>query len=240
MTLFVFDLDGTLTPPRLAMTKEFEDFFISWSKGKKCFIATGSDFKKVTEQISEDAMNAFEGIYCSMGNVLWQKGTFIYKNEFKADEKLFQMLENYRATTSYPYQLFDNYIEKRDGMINFSVLGRNCPYEERERYYQYDKEHQEREKIKNELIAQFPSYDIAIGGMISMDITPKGCGKEQVAAKLRAQFPEEKIIFFGDKTFEGGNDYSLALAVLKLGNSSVVQVSGPDETKEVLKREKIK
>ena len=69
-----------------------------------------------------------------------------------------------------------------------------------------------------------------------MDITPKGCGKEQVATKLRAQFPDEKIIFFGDKTFEGGNDYSLAVAVLELGNSSVVQVSGPDETKEVLKK----
>ena len=235
MTIFVFDLDGTLTPPRLPMSEDFEKFFISWSKDKKCFIATGSDFKKVTEQMSEIAMNAFEGIYCSMGNVLWQKGNVVYKNEFKADVKLFEMLENYRSSTKYPYPLFDNYIEKRDGMINFSVLGRDCPYHERERYYAYDKEHKEREKIKNELMSFFPELDIAIGGMISMDITPKGCGKEQVAQKLREKYPDEKIIFFGDKTFEGGNDYSLALAVLELGTSSVVQVSGPDETKEILK-----
>lgn len=234
MTLFLFDLDGTLTPPRLKMTKEFEDFFVSWAKNKKCFIVTGSDFKKVTEQLSLEVMNVFEGIYCSMGNVLWQKGRFVYKNEFKADEKLLKMLENYRASTSYPYQLFDNYIEKRDGMINFSVLGRDCPYEERIKYFEFDKEHCERKKIKNELSETFKEYDISIGGMISMDITPKGYGKEQVAEKLRAKFPAEKIIFFGDKTFEGGNDYTLAQAVLKSGNSSVVQVSGPDVTKEFL------
>lgn len=235
MTLFVFDLDGTLTPPRLPMTKEFEDFFVEWAKDKKCFIATGSDFKKVTEQLSSTALLAFEGIYCSMGNVLWKHGNFIYKNEFNADEKLYQKLEEYRQKTSYPYQLFPNHIEKRDGMINFSVLGRNCPYEEREKYFAYDKQAKEREKIKDELTHMFPDLDISIGGMISMDITPKGCGKEQVAYKLRLQYPDEEIIFFGDKTFEGGNDYSLAQAVLKLGKSQVIQVDGPDSVKEFLK-----
>ena len=234
MTVFIFDLDGTLTPPRLPMTKEFDSFFASWMSDKKCFIATGSDFKKVLEQVSYETVMKFEGIYCSMGNVFWKKGDFVYKNTFKADEKLFEMLENYRLMTDYPYDLFSNYIEERDGMINFSVLGRDCPYQEREKYFAYDQEHKEREKIKEELIKTFSDYDVAIGGMISMDITPKGCGKEQVAKKLRNLYPKEKIIFFGDKTFEGGNDYSLAQAVLKLGNSEVVQVSGPNETKEFL------
>ena len=237
MTIYVFDLDGTLTPARLPMTKEFESFFLKWAKDKKCFIATGSDIKKVQEQASSKVLDAFEGVYCSMGNVLWKKGEIIYKNEFKKNPRLIEMLENFRANTSYPHELFSNYIEYREGMINFSVLGRDCPYAEREKYFAYDKKTHEREKIRNMLAEAFPEYDFSIGGMISIDITPKGRGKEQVAHHLRATYPNLKIVFFGDKTFAGGNDYALAQAVLELGNAAVVQVAGPDVVKDFLKSE---
>lgn len=237
MTIYVFDLDGTLTPARLPMTKEFETFFLKWAKDKKCFIATGSDIKKVQEQASSKVLDAFEGVYCSMGNVLWKKGEIIYKNEFKKNPRLIEMLENFRAHTSYPYELFPNYIEYREGMINFSVLGRDCPYAEREKYFAYDKKTHEREKIRNMLAETFPEYDFSIGGMISIDITLKGKGKEQVAHHLRGVYPNLKIVFFGDKTFAGGNDYALAQAILELGNAAVVQVAGPDVVKDFLKSE---
>ena len=58
--------------------------------------------------------------------------------------------------------------------------------------------------------------------------------QEQVAGCLRTEYPNEKIIFFGDKTEKGGNDYSLAQAVLKLPNTQVVQVSGPQDVQRFL------
>ena len=234
MTIYLFDLDGTLTPPRLPMTQEFESFFAAWASMHKCFIATGSDFKKVTEQVSNETLDLFDGIYCSMGNVLWKKGEFVYKNTMPDNPELFQQLEEYRKNTKYPHKLFNNYIEKRDGMINFSVLGRNCPYSDREQYFAYDKNAGERESIRLELLKKFPEYDISIGGMISMDITLKGRGKEQVAGCLRKEYPNEKIIFFGDKTEKGGNDYTLAQAVLQLPNTQVFQVSGPQDVQKIL------
>lgn len=229
MTLYVFDMDGTLTPPRLAMTTEFAEPFLKWQQKHQCFIATGSDYHKVTEQLPQNVIEAFSGIYSSMGNVLTCKKNITYQKEFEADPKLFEMLEDYRKKTFYPNRLFPNYIEKRIGMINFSVLGRNCPYEERLKYAAWDKENKEREKIKSELHQQFPEYDIAIGGAISMDITPKGCGKGQIAHHLRENFPDEKIIFFGDKTFVGGNDYELAHALSLMKNTQVIQVDSPEE-----------
>lgn len=237
MTIYVFDLDGTLTPARLPMTKEFESFFLKWAKDKKCFIATGSDIKKVKEQASQKVLDVFEGVYCSMGNVLWKKGEIIYKNEFQATPRLIEKLEEFRSITTYPHELFGNYIEYREGMINFSVLGRDCPYAEREKYFAYDKKTHERERICHLLAEQFPEYDFSIGGMISIDITQKGKGKEQVAYHLRKIYPKLKIVFFGDKTFSGGNDYALAQAVLALGNAAVVQVASPDVVKDFLKSE---
>lgn len=235
MSVYVFDMDGTLTPARLPMTAEFAIQFYEWQKTHKSFIATGSDFQKVTEQLPPSVINSFTGIYSSMGNVLQSKGELIYQNNFKADAKLLDMLENYRKNTKYPCQLFPNYIEERIGMINFSVLGRDCPYSERERYSAWDKTEHEREQIAEELSKVFPEYEISVGGSISMDITPKGCGKGQIAKHLRQTYPNDKIIFFGDKTFVGGNDYELAQALSQMANTQVVQVNAPEEVLMFLK-----
>ena len=235
MTIFVFDMDGTLTPARLPMTAEFAIQFHEWQKTHKCFIATGSDFKKVEEQLPASVIDAFTGIYSSMGNVLSSKGSLIYQNDFKIDPLLIEKLENYRKNTNYPGALYPNYIEERIGMINFCVLGRNCPYTEREKYSAWDKNSCEREKIAEELKKEFPQYDISIGGSISMDITLKGQSKGQIARHLRKQYPTEKIIFFGDKTFVGGNDYELAHELLQMTNTQVIQVNLPEEVLMYLK-----
>ena len=236
MTVYVFDMDGTLTPPRLPMTDEFAKDFSKWQKTHKCYIATGSDMKKVEEQLPDFIIGNFTGIYTSMGNVLTAKGDIVYQNDFIPDDELYAMLEEFRKNTKYTGELFPNYIETRIGMINFSVLGRNCPYSEREKYSSWDKVNKERENIADRLRKAFPKYEISVGGSISMDITPKGYGKGQIARHLRKQYPDDEIIFFGDKTFKGGNDYELAYELSLMDNTKVVQVDGYMEVLEKLKQ----
>ena len=146
-----------------------------------------------------------------------------------------EKLKQYRKITKYSGKLFPNYIEKRQGMINFSVLGRDCPQEAREMYKKWDDFHHERQKIAMELAKMYPNYDISVGGNISIDIVPHGFGKEQVAIKLREKYPNEKIIFIGDRTEKGGNDYSLAQELLRSENSEIIAVNGPDDTLKFLK-----
>lgn len=229
MAVYVFDMDGTLTPARLPMTAEFAADFYEWQKNHKCFIATGSDLQKVKEQLPQNVVNSFSGIYSSMGNVLTEQGAVVYKRNFSPEPELLNRLEQYRQETAYPGTLYSNYIEERVGMINFSILGRSCPFEERNKYGIWDKENCERLKIAEELRTLFPQYDVSIGGSISIDITPKGFGKEQIARHLRESYPNEKLVFFGDRTFKGGNDYELAQALLRLSNTQVVQVSSPED-----------
>lgn len=235
MTVYVFDMDGTLTPARLPMTESCAERFYCWQKTHLSFIATGSDYAKVKEQLPEKVINAFTGIYCSMGNVLKAQGKDIYKKDAPPLPALIQELEKYRNRTKYPGRQFPNYIERRIGMINFSVLGRDCPYSEREKYADWDKEHAERLKIKSELQEKFPGLEISVGGSISIDIVPAGGGKGQIAMHLRQRYPFEKILFFGDRTFEGGNDFELARALLKFENTQVVQVNGPEDVLHFLK-----
>ncbi len=76
---------------------------------------------------------------------------------------------------------------------------------------------------------KFPEYDSSVGGKISIDIVTKGCGKEQVAARIREAHPNDKLIFFGDRTEKGGNDYKLAETLRQMDNTEVVPVTTPDD-----------
>ncbi len=227
--IYIFDMDGTLTPARKPMTENFAKVFLPWLENNCAYIATGSDFEKLEEQMPQGVINAFAGIYCSMGNECWRKGAFEYQNDLVLEPELIEKLENYRQNSQYPHERFPNYIEKRIGMVNFSVLGRDCPYEARLQYAEWDGSFGEREKIQAELAAQYPQYDFLLGGNISIDIVKKECGKGQIGRDLRQKFPHAKLIFFGDKTFPGGNDYELAKCLMEMDNTKVVQVENPDE-----------
>lgn len=233
--IYLFDMDGTLTPPRLPMTDRFAKRMLPWLKEHRAFIVTGSDYKKITEQVPQDVVDSFEGIYCSMGNVLMKKGEVLYERTFVPPEGLIEDLERFRQLTAYDGPLYDNYIEKRPGMINFSPLGRNCPYEARIRYKAWDDKTKERMAIRDELSKKYPMLEVSVGGSISIDITPVGGGKGQVARHIRQAYPEEEIHFFGDRTFFGGNDYELSQELAKLPNTRTIQIEGPDEVSEILK-----
>ncbi|GHT94920.1 hypothetical protein FACS1894122_12000 [Alphaproteobacteria bacterium] len=245
---FVADMDGTLTPARLPMTEEFADFFEKFLENRVFYIVSGSDLEKIKEQVPARVLNKIAGIYCSMGNELHQRDvgsdnethvvqsqtikgkcnwSMVYQNDFTPEPSLMEKLEEYRKNTAYPHELYPNYIEKRRGMVNFSVLGRDCPQDARVLYKAWDDKHREREAIAEELSKLYPQYDISVGGNISIDIVRHGFGKDQVADHLRKRYKTEKIIFFGDRTEKGGNDYALAQRLLELGNAQIIAVDGP-------------
>lgn len=234
--VYLADMDGTLTPARLPMTKDFAEFFLDFVRKNIFYVVSGSDLGKICEQMPKIVLGEVAGVFCSMGNEFYVKDKLIYRNDFNPEKSLLERLENYRKNTSYDGQLFDNYIERRQGMLNFSVLGRNCPHDQRIAYKEWDNIHGERVCIARELSQLYPQYDISVGGNISIDIVPHGFGKEQVAAKVREIYPKSKIVFFGDRIQEGGNDYSLAQDLLNFGNSEIISVNGPDDTLKFLKQ----
>lgn len=86
-------------------------------------------------------------------------------------------------------------------MLNVSPIGRNCSYDERVDFNNYDKEHKIREKLVEALQKEFEDFNLtfAIGGMISIDIFPQGWDKTYSLRHVQDEGFEE-IHFFGDKT----------------------------------------
>ena len=104
--IYMFDMDGTLTPARKPMEEDFAKCFLPWLQKNKAFIVTGSDIAKVLEQLPSDVVNAFSGIYCAMGNDLWRKGDFVYHHDFVPEPELLADLENQRLSLFFVSQLY--------------------------------------------------------------------------------------------------------------------------------------
>ena len=55
--MFLFDVDGTLTPSRQKIDKEFSKFFSNFCKKNEVFLVTGSDRDKTIQQLGKTLYN---------------------------------------------------------------------------------------------------------------------------------------------------------------------------------------
>lgn len=209
MNVYVFDVDGTLTPSRLSMDLDFQRFFLNWMKGKKVVLVTGSDKEKTIEQVGEEIWKGVSACLQSAGNHVFINGFESYKLDWEPENRLLDFVR--MAIKESPYHTkTSNFVEIRTGLLNISVVGRDCTQQQREEYYQWDLENGERAKIVNQINEGFPELEASSGGQISIDIHPKGRNKSQAKEWILNRWSDATIHFFGDKMEKGGNDYDLA------------------------------
>ena len=228
-TNFVFDVDGTLTPSRRLINPEFASWWKSWCTGKWVYLVTGSNIQKTKEQLGMDFhQHVFISFQCC-GNSVWKNDTEIYRNDWTLTDEQYKTLKTVLDQSSFKMRT-GNHIEKRPGMVNFSIVGRNANFEQRAEYIKFDTKNKERKKLRSILVQKFPDLEIHIGGETGLDIFPKGFSKEQIKQKING-----RIIFFGDAIYRGGNDYSLAKALSK--KDVIYKVKDWKETWKILKTE---
>lgn len=113
-------------------------------------------------------------------------------------------------------------------MFNISPIGRNCSREERNDYETFDLANDVRKNMVDAMRKEFSDLKLtySIGGQISFDVFPEGWDKTYC---LRYLSPDEfdEIHFFGDKTFEGGNDFEIFSHERTIGHT----VTSPDDTR---------
>jgi phosphomannomutase len=218
-TLLLFDVDGTLTKPRLQVDLNMITLLQEIKKNKNIDLGFvgGSDYSKQIEQLKEENLNLFTWKFTENGLCSFHKNELIHTNklvEFLGEENYIKIVNACLKCISeidIPEKR-GNFVELRNGMINISPIGRSCSQIEREKFYEFDKENHIREKMIRNLKYELNDVNnlnltFSIGGQISIDIFPKGWDKTYCL-----QFVEDKyeiIYFFGDKTDIGGNDHEI-------------------------------
>jgi phosphomannomutase len=241
-TLFLFDVDGTLSESRSTAPPRIMKMLTLLREKVRIAFVGGSDLEKQKEQIGNSCTQIFDFCFPENGVSFYKDGK-LEKQERIIDfmkEDLYKEFVNfclrYLSELDIPVKR-GTFIEYRNSMINISPIGRNCSREERNDFFMLDKEKKYREKMVEELRRRFDEHKMAfsIGGQISIDCFPKGWDKTYC---LRHVFSEgvAKVYFFGDMTQEGGNDYEIFTDPrIEKG----ITVTGPESTirkvNEVLK-----
>ena len=214
MEKFIFDVDGTLTPSRKEIVHEFWAPFLIFCRTHDVYLVTGSDRQKTIEQLGLDICYTAKRVYNCSGSDVYEGDENVYRDDWEPSKKLERFLNDELAYSCFPIRN-GVHIERRPGNINFSILGRGKdPFDGREEYVKWDKERLERQDIAERIRNQFPKLSVALGGQTGLDIGPLGSDKSQI---LRDFNQDDELHFFGDRMEEGGNDYSLAEAVKKMG-----------------------
>lgn len=226
----LFDVDGTLTAPRKAVTLKMLQFMKELGKVVKIGVVGGSDLVKISEQLGQTVITDYNYVFAENGLVAYKDGkligtqslkTFLGEDDLKA---IINFILHYIADLDIPIKR-GTFIEFRSGMINVSPIGRNCSQEERDEFEKYDKVHNIRSKLVSLLREKFAHLNLtySIGGQISFDVFPQGWDKTYCLQYLD-EFTE--IHFFGDKTYKGGNDHEIFESERTHGHT----VTSPEDT----------
>lgn len=204
-TAYIFDVDGTLTPSRKSIEEDFRRWLIEFNKTHSCYIVTGSNREKTIEQLGEELYNTFARVYNCSGNDVWEADKNVYRSDFDLPKDLHADLILILINSPFVHKT-GVHIEKRPGMVNFSVVGRGSTDRTyREMYVEYDTKYNERINIASHLKRKYPHLEFDVGGETGIDIYEEGCNKAQCLKTIT----ESHKIFFGDKTEPGGNDYPI-------------------------------
>ena len=234
MKKFIFDVDGTLTPSRKEIVHEFWAPFLIFCRTHDVYLVTGSDRQKTLEQLGLDICYTCKRVYNCSGSDAYERDVNVYRDKWELPKKVESFLEDELAYSCFPIRT-GVHIERRPGNVNFSILGRggDLDFKQREEYVKWDTERLEREDILERLKNAFPDLAITLGGQTGIDIGPKGSDKSQI---LRDFTKDDELHFFGDKMNEGGNDYSLAMAIASNMMGEAYNVEDYKETWELISK----
>lgn len=237
--LLLFDIDGTLTEPRSVIQDDFEAFLYDKVQPLTHLgIVTGADLDKIYEQLNgPQILQQFDFVFPENGLVQIVDGVEISKQSIVTHlgEATVQRFINYVLTYLGNLELpikRGKFLEFRNGMMNICPMGRQCAFAERQIFADYDRVHNIRTQMIEDLKREFKDVDLtySIGGQISFDIYPRGWDKSYCLDMLVGTGRFREIHFFGDKVEPGGNDHEIFVDPRTIGH----RVESPRDTKRIL------
>ncbi|EYE98318.1 phosphomannomutase [Aspergillus ruber CBS 135680] len=210
-TICLFDLDGTLFPEKQVASQEMHSLL--GLLRQKCAIG----YQQQLSTPSTPVVTLFDFCFPENGVTAFRMGTPLPGTTFigQVGEMRYKELVNwvlrYIADLDIPIKR-GTFVEFRKGNVNISPIGQGANYA---------------------LERQFSNLGLryAMGGKTCFDAFPVGwdktyCLRHVEAEEERSGVAYDEIHFFGDKIYEGGNDFELYMDQRTIGHV----VNGPEDT----------
>jgi len=243
-TIVLFDMDGTLTPPRKELDRDLIPALRELAKISEIGIVTGSDHNYVLQQMGLLMENS--EIRYKL-HILPCNGTKYYPPPLSASQKheltfeknmreelgemhfssiMQHILQRQSQLHLYNLPFTGHFVDYRGSMINWCPIGRNANDTDRERFAKLDGKESgfrrdETTSFKKFLHREaiYDKVEIKLGGETSFDIYPKGWDKTFALQ----HFEDYQCWFVGDRCGNGGNDQTIYEKLRVHGRSFEVQ-----------------
>ena len=228
--IWLFDVDGTLTPPRGVMPPALRHWFAEFASTRDVRLVTGGDRERIEYQLGPEVLGQVRAGYFCLGNSVWEGGEEVLRRVFQAPEGLQAMLEGLAAGSRFP-ALPANPAEQlvqRPFTWSLTVAGAHADEVTRHWYRLWDTAHRERAFHAEQIQRRYPGLAAVVSGDTSIDVHPLGRDKSQILPVLNGP-----VAFFADQTQPGGNDWTLATRLQERGCTAHA-VLGPWHTQELL------
>ena len=233
--VYLFDVDGTLTPARQPMRAELVPYFRAFVERFPVFLVSGSDYGKLCEQVPNGILLECRGVFGCSGAQYFERNEAVFNRDHQFPTALTQACEEFVRLSAFSKRC-GTHLEFRPGVLNVSSVGRDASDADRRHYFEWDNIAGERQRFADWINAQMPGYEASVGGQISIDIVPQGWNKSSVIAEIQKRVGDVDMIFFGDRICPGGNDLPLSDALQALnGNHRSFAVHGDADTFAKLK-----
>jgi phosphomannomutase len=237
----IFDLDGTLTESKSALTPTMGLVLARLIERMPVAIMSGGSYAQYQKQLlaglpsDANLKNLYLFPTSAAQCYTWQDGSwqFLYNNPFTPEEKARVRTALHEALHATgldvpPPELWGEQTEDRGTQITWSALGQQAPTEAKQ---VWDPDRKKRTPVQEILIRLLPEFSIRVNAMSSIDITRAGMTKAYGVRKFSEilSLPIADMLYVGDALFPGGND-----EIVKETSIPTRQVAGPAETAEVI------
>ena len=232
--VLAFDIDQTLNIAKTPITEEIADLLkqclhhfeicpISGQKFDQFLVQIVNELKDPTpEELSHLHLFVAQGTQYYRFNTSKNDWELVYNYPLTNEQvkKISETIEQSAKELGFweedKLQPGDEIIENRLSQVTFSALGQKAGTEEK---YAWDPDCKKREQIVKRCKELSPEFDYEIGGTTSINAITPGMNKEFGMTHLLEELHVEKedILYFGDMTQPGGNDYP----VVKMGIDTI-------------------
>lgn len=218
-----FDIDNTLNEPKMPISTEMAELLAQLSRNFIIAPISGQKFDQfllqIIDQLPKFAKLENFHLFVAQGTQYFRfregKWQQVYNFSLNDDQvrEISDALEKAARELGFWEEAKlaegDEIIENRESMIAFSALGQKAGVAAKKAW---DSDMAKRNQIVKFAKRYAPEFDFEVGGTTTVNAFVPGRNKEFGMAHLLEELKAEKrdILYFGDMTQPGGNDYPVA------------------------------
>lgn len=214
---WLFDVDGTLTPPRGDMDPAFRSWMARFVATREVCLVTGGTWERIERQCGPALARAFRAAYLCNGNEARVQGEVAYSRRLHVPPALQRELDELMRQP-LPLTGQAPVLEQRPGMLTVCAVSPSASPEQRQAFEQWDAYAHWRLRCAQRLKQACPQWRFQLAGQTSLDLFEAGADKSQ-ALNHEGAGP---LWFFADAAYPQGNDWTLAEALRARNDGSRV------------------